>query len=42
MKIISLVHSLWRLNQFGEAEMEISIKTVLGILHDLKNLRPSR
>lgn len=37
MKIISLVLGHWRLNQFGEAEIEISIKTVLSVLQHLKN-----
>lgn len=38
MKIISLVHGHWRLNQFGEAEIKISIKSVLSILHHLKKI----
>lgn len=38
MKIISLVHGLWRLDQLREVEMEISIKTVVNILHHLKKI----
>lgn len=39
---MKVIFGLWRLNQFSEAEMEISVKTVLNILWHLTNLHCCR